>query len=319
MKKVLLIILTLLVVTVLGLMYSEKQHNETSVSKDEVIPTADAIDNEQTYCFFGLDTRTPDDRGRSDVIMLIRVNKETENIKVVSVYRDTLMDMGGLIKCNSAYEYGGPFYAMDMLEKNLDLDIDGYVSAEFLSVINMIDALGGVNLDLTDEEVRYSNQYISEMNELYHKDSPLLEPGKQKLNGVQAVGYSRVRYTEGWDYKRTERQRTILNLMAEAFKKADADTQEKVMRIFFEDFYTDMSEQDITNMADSVVTYDFAETAGFPRYKKGVTVPGLGSCVAAKDYVRNVTWLHEFLYGDDSYMPSSEVTETAKAVEGVLN
>ena len=318
-KKFLVLILALGVITVAAFSCMRPEGKEITEEPDITAEADEAAQTEtgvKTYCFFGLDTRTPDDRGRSDVIMLIRVDNEAEDMKVVSVYRDTLMEMGGLAKANAAYAYGGPNYAVDTLENNLDLDIDGYVSADFKAVIDIINILGGVTLDVTDEEAGYANSYISEMNDLYKLNSAPLGAGTQTLDGVQAVGYARVRYTEGWDYKRTERQRTLLGLMAEKFREADDETQNAVLDKFFSEFYTDMTEADVSNMVDHVMSYEVSENAGFPKYKKGVSIASLGSCVAPSDLEKTVKWLHEFLYGDTEYEPSEEVRTIGGTISG---
>lgn len=319
-KKILLIILMLSMITVAAFGCMRPNGTPADTDDESVTPTAEAIEPEpevSTYCFFGLDNRSADDKGRSDVIMLVRADNEAEDIRVVSVYRDTLMDIGGLTKANGAYEYGGPFYAVDMLEKNLDIDIDGYVSAEFIAVIDMIDRLGGITLDITDEEAEYANAYIREMNEMYDRHSRPLKGGTWNLDGVQAVGYARVRYTEGWDYKRTERQRTVLSLMIDKFRNADDETQNAVLDTFFSDFYTDMTEAEVSNMADHILSYSFSETAGYPKYRKGVSVAGLGSCVAPKDMNRNVKWLHEFLYGETGYTPSEDISLISSEITSI--
>ena len=268
----------------------------------------------KTYCIFGLDARDPEQQSRSDVIMLVRVDNDAENIKLVSVYRDTLMDAGEVMKCNAAYAYGGAYYATGMLEDNLDIKIDGYVSSDFKSAIEMIDMLGGVELEVTDEEAGYANNYVKEMNRLYEMDAPMLEAGKHVLCGAQAVGYARVRYTEGWDYKRTERQRTVFALMVDKLRNADEDTKKAVIDKVLTTLHTDMSESALSAMTDSVLNYEIVDNTGFPQYKKGMSVSGLGSCVVPTDLVKNVVWLHEYLYGEKDYEPSEKVKEISEEI-----
>lgn len=274
-------------------------------------------DPPETYSFFGVDSRSGDNKGRSDVIMLLNIDHEKKQIKVVSVYRDTLMDTGGITKCNAAYAYGGAFYAMDMLEKNLDLNIKGYAAADFKAAMDVIDILGGVDLEITDEEAMYANRYIREMNELYDLSEEEITGGTVHLDGAQAVGYSRVRYTEGWDYKRTERQRTILSLVAEKLRNADKEQRNKALERIIPDIYTDLSEKQLTELANSVISYEMAADEGFPVYKQGVSISGLGDCVAPTDLIKNVKWLHEYLYGEKDYVPSEDVQKISKEIDSL--
>ena len=273
------------------------------------------MDNIETYCLFGLDTRVPENKGRSDFIMLITVNNENKNIKLVSVYRDTLMDDGGLDKCNAAYAYGGAYEAMDMLERNLDLSIKGYVSMDFLAAINAIDKVGGIDLDITGEEAYFANSYVKSMNKLYDKSSPELAAGEQHLDGLQTVAYARVRYTEGWDYKRTERQRTVLELLVEKLRVMPENERNEIILELLTDMNTDLSQTYLTQMVDAVINYDITDSYGFPKYKKGMSFTELGDCVVPDDLIKNVIWLHKNILDEEDYKPSEEV----KRINSMVN
>lgn len=266
----------------------------------------------ETYCFFGVDSRNEDKKGNSDVVMLVRLDHDKKDAKVISVYRDTLMDTGGITKCNAAYAYGGAFYAVDTLEKNLDIDIRGYAAADFSSAIRIIDALGGVDIETTDEEKYYANRYVREMNELY--DTSVPDITGDHLNGTQAVAYSRVRYTEGWDFKRTERQRTVLSLVAEKIRSADKSKQEEIFAEIASNVYTNLNEDSMEKIAEALMNYDLTADQGFPVYKKGIHISGLGDCVMPTTLSDNVVWLHKYLY-DEDYVPSETVKEISGEIE----
>ena len=162
---------------------------------------------------------------RSDTIIVASLNNETKEVKLVSVYRDTMLEQEGqhYDKANVAYAQGGPEEAVNMLNRNLDLDIEDYVSVNFLAMADVVDALDGVDIELTDEEVVHMNNYCVETSEVTGKSYERIEPevgGTYHLNGVQAVSYARIRYTAGGDFTRTERQRLLIEKVVEKAKDA---------------------------------------------------------------------------------------------------
>lgn len=167
-----------------------------------------------TFALFGLDSRTGQlDRGTlSDTMIIAVLDRETKEITMSSVYRDTLVQMedGSYNKANAAYAFGGPQEAISMLNRNFDLNIEDYVSVNFNALVNVIDALGGVDLDVTEEEVPHLNNYQVETSKVVGQERiPLEHGGMQTLNGVQAVSFARIRIIGG-DQQRTERQRRLI-------------------------------------------------------------------------------------------------------------
>lgn len=302
-------------------------------------------DNFSTYVFFGVDSRaegeewkTDDNTGTdgapsSDVIMLLSVNNDSKEAKIISVYRDTMLDIAGdgsdFEKCNKAYSESGPYGAIDMLEKNLDLYIDGYVAANFMAVADAIDLLGGVTVNVEDENtyevisenkglknvVDTTNSYIREMNRVYHTETPLLDhAGEQELTGMQAVAYSRVRYTEGSDRKRTYRQRNVVLLMAQKLKEADPETQNRVLKEMYKKVDTDLAENELMSLFDCIVGYDLKDLSGFPFYMNSLTDEYKGEMLVPCDLKNNVGELHRYLYDNNDYAPSMTVLNYDEAI-----
>lgn len=271
---------------------------------------------------FGLDNRDVDNygHGNSDVIMICSINNDTKDIRMVSVYRDTYLDVSGandsdpiFRKCNSAYARGGPEQSISMLNKNLDLDIDDYVTFDFSAVAKAIDILGGVTIDIDEAEAEWMPKYIRNTCEALNVECPsdyiISEPGKYNLNGIQAVAYSRIRYTKGNDYKRAERQRLVFSQMVKKAKAANIGKLNKLMDAVFPEISTSLSQTDMLNMVKLLLDYDLSDSRGFPflrsSYRFGNTK---GDCVIPCDLETNVRELHEYLYGDDSeYQPSDTV------------
>ena len=189
---------------------------------DLSVDTKKTLDGYDNIALFGLDNRSTGnfERGNSDTIIVVSISKKSGEIRMASVYRDTYLDIGDntFRKANAAYANGGPKQAIEMLNKNLDLNITDYVSVDFSALVDAIDALGGIELDITAEEAEWLNGYIVETNQVPGHNSGPVSPGENvHVDGVQATSYARIRYV-GLDYQRTERQRTVITKMFEKAK-----------------------------------------------------------------------------------------------------
>lgn len=184
-----------------------------------------SIDNPPlNIVLFGVDKRPDHEYSNSDVIMVISINKKAREIKIASIMRDTYVNIEGkgMDKINAAFDLGGPQLAIKTINQNFDLNIKDFVSVDIAGMSNVIDELDGIELDITKEELPWLNSYLDEAKKY---DSTAIPPyvsktGRQLLNGKQAVAYTRIRYTSGNDYKRTERQRTVLTLLIRKIKQA---------------------------------------------------------------------------------------------------
>ena len=194
---------------------------------------------------FGVDSRDNDlDKGtRSDTIMIASLNKKTMKVKIASIYRDTLSEQedGTLNKINAAYSYGGPEGALSVLNKNLDMNIEHYVTVNFNSMIDVVDSVGGIDIDVQEDEMPYICGYVQEIMKVTGKLSPgVTEPGTQTLNGVQATAYARIRYTAGDDFKRAERQRAVLQKVVEKLQQASPAQLNKIIDKVFPEIHWEM-------------------------------------------------------------------------------
>lgn len=263
---------------------------------------------------FGLDSREGELDGgvRSDAMMVASINNKTGNVKVVSIFRDTLTQQsdGTYEKANSAYSYGGPQEAVALLNRNFDLDIKKYMSVNFNALADVIDLLGGIDLELTDEEVFWTNGYATETSKVVGRTTTeLTQAGKQTLDGIQAVSYTRIRYTEGDDFKRSERQRLVLQQVVEKAKKASLPTLNKIIDQVLPQVSTNLSASDFMGIAANAVKYQLGEMKGFPfDVTTSENVVGLeGSYVVAIGFADNVKQLHAFLFDKNTYQPSEKV------------
>lgn len=262
---------------------------------------------------FGVDSRdgTMGEGALSDTIMIASLNRETLEVKIASIYRDTLLEQsdGTYNKANSAYAFGGPEAAVAMLNKNFDMDIDHYVTVNWEALIHMIDAVGGVEIDVQPEEINLITGYATEIIKSTGIDSMgVFEAGPQVLNGVQATAYCRIRYTTGDDFRRTERQREVLTKVIEKLQNVKLSQLNKIIDKVFPLVATNFTIGEIVEYAKDAFDYQLLETAGFPSDTTFATISGVGSVVIPSTLESNVIKLHQFLFGDDGYTPSSKVS-----------
>lgn len=292
-----------------------KEMTNPNISNDVV----STLKDNWTVALFGLDTRDTDglSGANSDVIILASINNKTGDINLISVYRDTCLKTGDnrYRKVNEAYAIGGPKKAVEVLNENLDLQIDDYVAVNWKAVATAINILGGVDIEITKDELKYINGYITEtVNSTGIGSYQIHETGLQHLDGIQAVAYSRIRYTAGNDYKRTERQRTVLAAVLEKAKHSDWATLNNIIVTVFPMTSSSIDTNDVIAAAMNISNYKLIKTGGFP-------FDVIEKSVDKQDYVfpdtleTNVTKLHEFLYGTDSYTPSDKVSSISKKID----
>lgn len=275
-----------------------------------------------TIAVFGLDSRdsSTGKGNQSDVIMIANIDRKTGEIKLVSVFRDTYLnvnDKNVYNKINAAYAEGGPEQAVKALNKNLDLNITHYASFNWKAVATGINILGGVDIDVSRSEFYYINAFITEtVKGTGIGSTQLKSAGTHHMDGVQAVAYGRLRLMDS-DYARTERQRIVIQKAFEKAKTADLATLNSLVGNMFEMCATNIDIMDILSMAKDVKKYHLGETMGFPA-ARGEQRIKIGrdnlSCVIPQTLVSNVTSLHSFLFGEEDYTPSSTVQTISKKI-----
>lgn len=276
----------------------------------------------RNIALFGVDARDGElGKGtRSDTIIIASINQDTQEIRLISVFRDTYLNLGNdsYNKCNAAYAKGGPEQAINMLNTNLDLDITDYVTVGFGGLIDSIDALGGVEMEVTDAEISHLNNYQLTMSEELGVDYiPVKDSGRQLLNGMQATAYCRIRYTKGDDFRRAERQRDVLTAMMEKAKKAQMSTLTEIVNAVLPQVETSLGVNEILSVLGSVAGYDVVTSEGFPfeDHRRGANVGSKGSCVIPDNLEENVIELHKMLYPENTYKPSRQVMNISAEIQ----
>lgn len=272
----------------------------------------------RNIAIFGVDSREDSyDKGnRSDCIIIASINNETKEVKLVSVYRDTYVQIEGygLDKITHAYSYGEAPLAINTLNTNLDLNIKEFVTVNFDAVVEAVDQLGGVEINIeTQEELKYLNSYIDETARVTGKSSEkLTQTGTQRLNGVQAVAYSRIRYTEGGDYKRAERMRTVVTAIVNKLKTKSLAEINSFADAILPKVYTNISESEIISLVPDMMKYNITQSIGWPYETRGKTIDRwYGIPITLES---NVTKLHQEIFGETEYVP----TETIKNISNKI-
>ena len=323
-RKVILFIIEVLVLLVLavGLFVLSKVQrlNSDPIEEGNIIINnnissveSEVLTGYTNIALFGVDARDGILKAgaHSDVIMIASINNATKDVKLVSVYRDTYLDNTNeeYRKATECYFYGGPERAINMLNKNLDLNIEDYVTVDFNAIATTVDALGGVDIDIQEDEVEHLNNYLVETSQVLGIDSyeNISGPGMQHLDGLHALSYCRIRYTTGDDFKRTERQRAVLQQLFEKAKTMDILTLNNLADELLDMCVTSMTLNEILALIQDIASYNIVNTTGFPFNSQGQTLPDAGDCVVPKTLSENVLQLHRYLFGTDGYEPSPTV------------
>lgn len=329
--KIFLIILLVLVIFILGLGvagYTFVNGKIGKMQKENIDTTAVGINEEtkqelkgyRNIALLGIDSRA-DDYGlgnRSDCMMIASINQETNEIKLISVYRDTyvyVMENGTkrLDKITHAYSYGGAQNTLKSLNEAMDLNITEFVTVNFDAVIAAVDSLGGVYIDIDESEIKYVNDYIDATSESSGvKSSHITHSGRQKLDGVQAVSYTRVRYTAGGDYKRTERMRTVVEAMLSKAKTLNVGQLNSFADTILPKIRTNISTSEIWGLIPKLASFKVTESIGWPYDTKGITLDRwYGVPVTLQS---NVERLHKEAFEQEDYEASDTVKEMSAAI-----
>jgi len=258
--------------------------------------------------------------GRSDTMMILSLNQETGEIRLVSVFRDTLLKQedGSINKANIAYFLGGAEEAVAMLNRNFDLNIQHYVSVEYEALVYVVDAIGGVTIDIQEDEIFQVNLYSRDIANQLGFEQDALEyiqvPGIHLLNGVQATGYSRVRFTYGDDFRRTERQRNVMEQIAKGGQRMGFASLATLIDNVFPKIETNFTLLEMINYGRNAADYIIGATAGFPFEVEPMRYTYWGDALVPMTLAENVTLLHEFLFDIVDYEPSETVIEISDMI-----
>jgi len=317
-----IIIVVLIVVT--GKLYV---HNRYSLLQVETLEESDtsvndganaAVSNYTNIALFGLDARD-DSYGvgyHSDTIMIASINNTTNEVKIVSIYRDTMLQVSDVVtKVNSAYSYGGGALAVKTLNENLDLNVSEFITLNWVGMTRAIDALGGITVSITDEELELLNHNLREQIKTTGMSSDgVSHSGEVTLNGAQALAYARIVKNDRGDITRVERQQTVISKMIEKLRASSLTDIDEMIEELFPYISTSISEDQMIGLAENLQDYELVDVSSFPYIYDFCTDDDNGTCIAPADLTQNVTLLHLFLFETEGYTPSDTVQNLSRTI-----
>ena len=289
------------------------------------------------YLLLGTDARdnsieamTSTGEGNTDAIIIASLNNDTKEVKLVSVYRDTLLMVpksgkypDTYRKATEAFFYSGAEATISMVNLNLDLNITDYVMVNFEALIRIVDAVGGIDLEITEQELYWLNEYLRDTGlNTGRTYETVPNSGMVHLDGIQATAYCRIRYADGTlDYGRAERQRKVISLIFEKAKKMNLNQLNNAINGVLDNVVTSVPASDILSMVPSVFEFSLVDQAGFPFEKFGSMkkVPELNIAdpVFAMTLESNVSELHKYLFGVEDYTPTSRIQDISDYLQAL--
>lgn len=326
-KKILTIVIVIVFILLLfmgisiGLVYKYTSEKMEKVQQIQIPQEKLGIEKEieekleeyTNIAVFGIDSSDLEYKtgNRSDCIIIASINNNTKEIKLVSIYRDTYVNIEGhgLDKITHAYSYGGPELAINTINTNFDLNISEFVTVNFDSVSDVIDQLGGIEINIQENELQYINSYInSTSNSVGKKSVQITNTGIQTLDGIQAVAYSRIRYTEGGDYKRTERMRDVIIAIIEKAKTKKISELNNIVDNILPKVATNITLDFVLKMIPRGFNYSVTKSIGWPYEIRGITLNlWYGVPVTLES---NVVKLHQEIFNESEYI----VSDTVKSI-----
>ena len=278
---------------------------QIDIDEEELSVSSEIEQNLAEYrniALFGIDSRqdTYSRGNRSDCIIIASLNNITKEVKLISVYRDTYVNIEGhgLDKITHAYSYGEAPLAIKTLNTNLDLNIKEFVTVNFDAVKEIVDNIGGISMNITQEEVSHI--------------PGISKAGTYNLTGEQALAYSRIRYATGGDYKRTERMRDVLTAVMNKIKTFDISRLNSFIDFVLPKIYTNISASDVFSMITSLTSIKVTNSIGWPYNTQGITLDRwYGVPITLES---NVKQLHEEVFGETDYTPSETVKQISQSI-----
>ena len=326
MTLVVTVVIFIILIPVAYIIHLIQKTNYNNSQDEEIIINEEVVQEEvstgfRNFVIFGVDSRanslTTDTR--SDTIMIVNIDNQTKEVKLCSIYRDTYVNIPdyGYTKINHAFSRGGYSLALSTINTNFDLDIHQYVTVNFYALTKVIDLLGGITLDIQENELKWLNGYVRENNRVNGTSvAGLTHAGTQVVNGTQALAYARIRYTSGGDFKRAERQRIVVNQVFEKAKEADIATIISIINEMLPEIATNISTSEMLSLAKDIFSYRIADSVGFP-FEKTTGKINKVSYVLPINLAENVKQLHEYLFNETEYVPSNTVTAHSEYIQSL--
>lgn len=252
----------------------------------------------------GGDSRSTESYSRTDTMIILSVNREESLFKMTSIMRDTWVQLkpGQSGKINAANVFGGPELAIKVVNDNFGTDIKDYVMVNMYDLVHIVDLVGGVEIEITESERKYTNEYTEDYLKnvaAYFGDTYLENSGLVKMNGLQAMAYCRNRYSDS-DYQRVMRQQKVLLAMAEQMQDMEVADLMSILDQIMEYVETDMESEEMKDLAFTGLSADIESVEQNRLPVDGTFESGMfGSVWCIKpDFEANARLLKEFIYGE---------------------
>lgn len=314
-KKIVLILIGIILLIGLsgfGYVYSKlnKMYVKDEVVKDiENTEEATIVDGITNILLVGTDGEYVEKGNRSDSVMLVTIDSKNKDIKLSSIARDTYVDIPGYSKekLTHAYAYEGIDLLKEVFKENFDLDIDKYIAVNFVSFMDIMDELGGVEVNVEEKDIKEINKYIDACYGYYkNKDEKekeyIKEAGVQRLNGYQALAFSRIRYTDS-AFARDNRHREVAQSVYKEFAQKGVDTYKRCADIVLNNTKTNISPIEMMNLAYTVLKINDKDIEQFQfpleEHRKGHIISKQKGWVLEWDKEPNLEAWHKFIFGTE--------------------
>ncbi|MDD3796535.1 MAG: LCP family protein [Lachnospiraceae bacterium] len=297
-----------------GVVLNEQELN-TIHEKMSSLNTVEKVKDDSVYNFMlvGVDRRDKSWNGNSDSMMLVSINNTAKRVSIISLMRDTYVDIAdyGYAKLNAAYAYGGGPLLTSTVSDTYKIDVSDYAAVDFENMIEIVDALGGVDLTMTDAEVTVANGYMMDMCNtlgLYGDDYVLPGGGSYHCNGVQAVAYARNRYVGNSDYARTERQRYVISQIIAEIKLMSVSQLTQFVTDVLPLVTHNVEESkiwDLVTQAPEILQYNFVQDR-IPYDNMYDVIYEDSQDMLVPQWETTLEKLHETIYGDGSISDNSD-------------
>ncbi len=285
-----------------GVVYGKMTYRE--IAEYTALPME--TDGVVNILLIGNDSRKNGEDGRSDAMILLSVSSKTKKIYMTSLLRDMYVDIPGHDgnRLNAAYSYGGPELLMETIRQNFGLPVNRYMLVNFGAFVNLVDEVGGIDLELSNDEVIWVNNYLVEYNILTENPQGTFEldpnlSGMVHLNGPQALAYTRNRFL-GTDFGRTERQRKVLTAVIGKLPSAALTNMGGLIDGLMPNLTTNLTRGEcfrLSLMAGKLISYEIvSDSIPQPGTYKDVTIRKMQ--VLEVDFEENIRYLKEKLYGE---------------------
>lgn len=302
--KILALLMALLMALSMTAMAETVEENALE-NELELVEEPEEVKTWWNILLLGGDSRSTEDSGRTDTMIILSVNKEETIIKMTSIMRDTWVEFPGLGfsgKINAANVYGGPELAVKTVNNCFGTDIEDYVVVNMADMVSMIDMIGGIELDVTESERKYINDYAADyINsvEAYEGETTLEQSGLVHLNGLLATAHMRNRYTDN-DYGRVMRQQDVLLAMATKMQDMEINDLMEQADIYLQSIDTSLTNDQLRSLATTGLAMEVADVGQLRIPADGTFTAGMhdGVWMIRPNFEKNAALLTEFIYGE---------------------